>query len=138
MSTMNDIFGPPIHSYTRSEAIADGVLIEATPSVVGRFPVPVAYTAAAHADSIAWDDETDSRKQVFTGQDQTAREADVFWMFTCGARANRGRDRFEFQVHRVPPTGRAVLARAVTLVAVLDGGGDDGSPVVTIMLRGES
>ena len=82
MSTMTDIFGPPIHSYTRSEAIADGVLIEATPSVVGRFPVPVAYTAAAHADSIAWDDETDSRKQVYTGQDRTAREADVFWMFT--------------------------------------------------------
>ena len=81
MSTLSDIFGPPIHTYTRAEAIADGVLIEATPSVLGRFPMPVAYTAAAHADTIAWDDETDARKLVFAGQDQTAREADVFWMF---------------------------------------------------------
>lgn len=137
MSTMPDIFGPPIHTYTRSEAIADGVLIEVTQSVVGRFPVPVAYTAAAHAAAIAWDDETDSHKGVFTGQDQTAREADVLWMFICGARANRGGDRFEFQVHRVPPAGRGVLARPVTLVAVL-GGDDDGKPVVTIMLAGES
>ena len=53
MSMLSDIFGPPIHTYTRAEAIADGVLIEATPSVVGRFSVPVAYTAAAHADTVA-------------------------------------------------------------------------------------
>ena len=38
MSTLSDIFGPPIHTYTRAEAIADGVLIEATASVLGRFP----------------------------------------------------------------------------------------------------
>ena len=113
------------------------MLIEATQSVLGRFPMPVAYTAAAHADTIAWDDETDARKLVFTGQDQTAREADVFWMFSCGARANRGGDRFEFQVHRVPPAGRGVLARPVTLVAVL-GGDDNGRPAVTIMLQDES
>ena len=61
----------------------------------------------------------------------------MFWMFACGARVNRGRDRFEFQVHRVPPTGRGVVARPVRLVAVLDGG-DNGRPVVTIMLQGES
>lgn len=118
-------------------AIADGGLVEATPPVLGRFPMPVAYTAAAHADTIASDDETDARKLVFTGQDQTAREADVFWMFVCGARANRDRDRFEFQVHRVPPTGRGVQARPVTLVAVRDGG-DNGRPAVTIMLQDES
>lgn len=47
---------PVIHSYSRQDAIEDGVLIEC-PQDLGReagFVIPIAFTAAAWADAVAW------------------------------------------------------------------------------------
>ena len=48
------MFGEVIHSYTRAQAIADGVLIDATVGELAEvtqqhFQVPIAMTAAVHA-----------------------------------------------------------------------------------------
>ena len=52
---LRELFGEVIYAYTRAEAIADGVLIDVTETAkeVG-FRLPVALTAAAWADCVAW------------------------------------------------------------------------------------
>ena len=47
--------GPVVHTYTRAEALADGVLVDAgLLAKEAGFRWPVALTAAAWADSVAW------------------------------------------------------------------------------------
>jgi hypothetical protein len=68
-SMEDPVFGEVIAIYTRSEALADGVLIDA--SAMAReagFKWPVAITAAAWEDCVAWT-ESDSERQ--THQDQS-------------------------------------------------------------------
>lgn len=60
-----------IYSYTRAQALADGVLVDV--SDIAReagFRVPVALTRTAWEDCVAWSAE-DSRRQVH--QDESGR-----------------------------------------------------------------
>lgn len=128
-----------IHSYSRADALADGVLIDIShPADDAGFTIPVAVTAAAWADSVAWDSATEAAKPCDTGQDEHGRLWDVVWMARLAIRraAPAPRDRLDFDLFRVPATGRGLRPSRVTLVAVI-GPGDDGSPVVTIMLPWE-
>ena len=43
-----------IHSYTRADALQDGVLLELPRAMALGFRVPVAITGAAYSDCIAW------------------------------------------------------------------------------------
>ena len=43
---VREFFGEPIHTYTRKQALEDGVLVDVTPRAQGLFRVPVAITAA--------------------------------------------------------------------------------------------
>jgi len=74
-------FGEVISVYTRAQALADGVLIDAGPMAreVG-FRWPVAITAGAWADCVTWD-AADSERQ--TPQDQSGR----LWDFRALVRA---------------------------------------------------
>ena len=68
VDAMREIFGEPIHSYTRAQAIEDGQLIDV--STVAReagIVWPVALTSAAWDDCVAWTDETEARKG-YTGE----------------------------------------------------------------------
>ncbi len=61
--TMREIFGEPIHTYTRAQAIEDGQLIDvSTTAREAGIVWPVALTSAAWADCVAWTDETEKRK----------------------------------------------------------------------------
>ena len=130
-SSAESFFGDVISTYTRAQAIEDGVLIDAgAMAKEAGFKWPVVLTTAAWADCVAWTDE-DSQKQVH--QDQSGRLWDVLYMAAHGIRVSKGSgDRFQFQFYRVPRDGQSMEAELTTLKLVV-GPGDSGEPVITIM-----
>lgn len=132
---LSSVFGDVVFFYSRAQAISDGVLIDA--SELARdagFRLPVAITSAAWADCVAWSRE-DSARQVH--QDQTGRLWDVLWMAGCAARAaSQNQSELLFELYRVPRDGHATDAESCQL-KLLIGPGDEGEPVITILLPGE-
>lgn len=116
-----------IYSYTRAEALADGVLVDA--SALARdcgFRFPVALTSAAWADCVAVPLDV-------CGQDETGRLWDVLNCLAFAARQGKQADTVWFSVVvRTSDTHH----ETVKLKAVC-GPGDEGEPVVTVMLPGE-
>lgn len=126
------VFGDLIHDYSRAQAIADGALIPAPDALAREAGIrwPVALTAAAWADTVAWSDADTDRKGV--PQDETGRLWDVLWMLRYAiSRQGRAR-RVAVELYRVPRKGKALRPALVRLVAVC-GPGDDGEPVITVM-----
>ena len=133
-NTMTEVFGDPIHIYTRAQALEDGFLVDVTETAKeAGFRVPVALTRAAWADCVEWS-EKDTQRQTY--QDQAGRLWDVLWMAINAARRNTQRESFQFQLYRVPRGGRSMRPRLTRLVCKI-GPGDSGEPVITIMLPGE-
>ena len=133
--SMESIFGEVVSTYTRAQAIADGVLIDVgiTAKEAG-FRIPVAVTEAAWQDCIAWT-ERDNKRQVY--QDQSGRLWDVLFMAVVAAKGcASGGDRLQFQLSRVPRDGRSTEPTLATLKLIV-GPGDDGEPVTTILLPNE-
>ena len=128
-------FGNVISTYTRAQAIEDGVLIDVgSMAKEAGFKWPVALTADAWADCVAWTD-ADSQQQVH--QDQSGRLWDVVYMASHAIRTSKDSgDRLLFQLYRVPRDGRSTEAVLVTLKLIV-GPGDSGEPVVTILLPNE-
>ena len=141
--TMQEIFGEPIHTYTRAQAIEDGMLIDvSTTAREAGIVWPVALTSAVWADACAWSDADDKRKGGGAcWQSESGRLWDVVWMASRAIRAglrrgHDGRDPILFQVLRIPRDGRGVRPRLTTLKLQV-GPGDRGEPVITVMLPGE-
>lgn len=135
--TSAEIFGEPIYSYTRAQALEDGELIDASETAreVG-FLYPVALSAAVWADCVAWsDDDTNA-----TGwpQDQDARLWDVLYMARFGIKqaAAVETDRVRFSLLRVPRDAADPRPREVALIAHL-GPGDNAEPVITIAFESD-
>ena len=81
-------FGEVISTYTRAQAIEDGVLIDAgSMASEAGFKWPVALTSAVWADCVAWT-EDDSEQQVH--QDQSGRLWDVLYMASHAIRTSQG------------------------------------------------
>ena len=131
-----------VSSYSRAEAITDGVLVDVTDAAkaVG-FRVPVALTRAAWESFVGWD-EADSKR---TGAlcSEADRLEDVLYIarnriVTARRQAASGADdsRLAFQVHRVPREGNERRRQLGELVITI-GPGDAGEPVMTIMLPDE-
>ncbi len=136
--TLIDFFGEPISTYTRTQALADGVLVEVDPQLAREagFVVPVALTAEVYEDCVAWNEDDDVRKG--TCQDQTGRLWDVLYLARHAARhaANQTGQVARFQLYRIPRQGRDRQPRRVDLLIHL-GPGDHGEPVITISHPGE-
>ena len=130
---LEDVFGEPIAVYTRRQAIEDGVLVDLmqpeTVSLVREagFKFPVAMTAGAFVATVA-----EIGQPLPEGQDIQGRVWDVLWMLACAIRAAGSTDRVKFRVS----VWNGRRADEVKLWS-LCGPGDDGAPVVTIMLEGE-
>jgi uncharacterized protein DUF6573 len=117
-----------ISRYTRADAIAEGVLIDVTPTArEAGFKYPVALTATVWAECVA----------VPPGvvcQDEAGRLWDIVWMLKCAiARANGSEILFSLHVRndnreRTPPLVR---------VKAICGPGDDAEPVITVMMPNE-
>lgn len=126
--SLNEIFGEPIYTYTRAQAIEDGILVDV--SELAReagFRLPVAMTRTVWED--CWTDNQGVQ------QDPIGRQYDVLWMASLAARRGQGR-RVTFQVYRVPNDGRSKRAKVVLLDMHI-GPGDSAEPVITITMLGE-
>lgn len=123
-----------IHSYTRAQAIEDGVLFDAGPMALeAGFKVPVALTTAVFEDCVAWTEQDEQHKPC--GQSADGRLWDVLWMSYNAARRTDG-SQVHFPMLRIPCEGPAFEPTRVNLVLAI-GPGDEGEPVCTIMLPGE-
>ena len=128
-------YQPTVAVYTRAQVLADGVLIDAGPMArEAGFRWPVALTAGAWADCVAWDGADGERQ---TPQDQSGRLSDVLFMAAYAIRSNpKGRDELLFDLYRVPRDGQATEAELTKLKLVVDPG-DEGELVMTILLPNE-
>ena len=149
MPEQDDFFGEVISSYTRAQAIEDGVLVDLSdPSFTFRpgLPIlkeagikfPVAMTTTAFARTVQ---DPDTDEPLPPGQNLSGRLWDVLTVFKFYAQRNRG-DTILFPVsvqNWVRINGKrkeSVKQEDVNLKAVC-GPGDKGEPVITIMLPDE-
>ncbi len=138
--TEESFFGEVISTYTRAQAIEDGVLVDAGPTAkeIG-FRFPVALTSAVWADCVVWTD-SDSQKKPF--QDQSGRLYDVLFMAAFAIQTSEDfSDRLLYgvllyELYRVPRDGFSTEAKPVTLKLII-GPGDHGEPVLTILFPNE-
>ena len=137
-----------ISRYSRAQAIEDGVLVDVTNATdkdggrLNPFKFPVALTRAAYEETVAtggeWrpaaDGSEDEELQLPGCQDAGGRLWDVLHLCVCaGKRAGRS-DRAHFQVSVLVD---GVRKRKTVRLWSLCGPGDQGEPVITIMLEGE-
>ena len=127
---------PIIHRYSRAQALADGVLIDVSPTAAeAGFKVATAVTAAVFDECIEWTD--DDAKKAKTYQDQSGRLWDVLYLGATAARSPRQRQQSQllYELNVVPKPGHD-HPRVRTLKLII-GPGDDAEPVATIMLPNE-
>ena len=126
----NELFGEVISSYSRAQAIEDGVLVDVSSAAreAGiKFPVTMTRTV--------WGKYVEVPEGVKC-QDEQGRLWDILWMFRCAAAKFDG-DTLLFKLY-VRNNNRERLTRQdlVTLKAIC-GPGDTPDPVITIMLPDE-
>jgi len=133
--SLEDVFGPVVSSYSRAQAIDNGVLVDVTSMArEAGFKWPAALTHAAWCDCVAWT-ERDNRLQVY--QDESGRLWDMLFMAFYAIRtATDSGNQLRFSLYRVPRDGCTREAQEVTLKLMV-GPGDAGEPVITIMLPNE-
>lgn len=132
--TATELFGAVIYSYTRAQAIEDGVLVDVSETArEAGFRWPVAMSSAAWAECVAWSDEDDQRQ---VHQDESGRLWDVLWSAFVAIRSTGGGTQMEYPFYCVPRDGKTTDAR-LTRLKLVCGPGDDGEPVITILLPQE-
>ena len=123
-----------IFAYTRADAIIDGVLVELSDQIVSEagIKVKVAVTRAI------WDDYlSPSFLDDLPGQSVEGRTWDLLWMFGCAARRSRHASTIQFRVLFVIMKESGSIVTEDVLLKAICGPGDEGEPVITIMLPGE-
>lgn len=121
------LFGEVIFTYTREQAIEDGVLVDVTElAKEAGFRYPTCVTRAV------WDRYVEVPDCV-SGQDETGRLWDILWMARFGIQKNRSGSEVLFKLYVANEPGPA---KPVTLKAVC-GPGDSAEPVITITLPEE-
>ena len=132
---LTEFFGEVISTYSRAQALDDGVLVDAGPMAREcGFRFHTAITAAAWSDCVLWSD-ADSERQVH--QDPFGRLFDVLCMAHHAIRSSGSDgDRLTFELYRVPRDGKSTEATVTTLKLIV-GPGDQGEPVITILLPDE-
>ncbi len=125
---MDDIFGEVISSYTRAQALEDGVLVDlvgVAPEVCRQhFKVPVACSAAVWA---VIEKAVANKKHL---NDLNGVIHDILWMSRFGARLDEST-----RLYKVTIKGAG--RQSLYILKMVCGPGDDGEPVMTVMMRDE-
>ncbi len=125
-SELRSLFGEPIHTYSRADALADGNLVDA--SVMAKqtgFKAPVALTRSV------WEAYVEVPEGV-TGQDVQGRLWDILFLAAVKARGFGGNEiLFTVGVRNDNRQPRPVRLK------VMIGPGDGMEPVITILLADE-
>ena len=124
-------FGSVIYSYTRAQAVADGVQVEVTKTAneAGiRFPVFLTRTVFDAYVAVPPD---------VAGQDEAGRLWDIVWMLRFAIlRSRPGADRIPVALYvRQSDTKRPQLIKLIATCGPLDL--DDPQPAITIMMPDE-
>ena len=141
--SMEEVFGEVLSSYTRAQAIEDGVLVSLNhPSFTFRpglnicaeagIKFPVAMTIAAFAKTVS---ELDT--PLPPCQDISGRLWDVLTMFRLAAQRGGSEIRFPVTVINWVRVGGEQINRTrreTVILKALCGPVDNGEPVITIML----
>jgi hypothetical protein len=119
-----------ISTYSRAEAINDGVLVDVTqPARETGFRHPLAVTRAVWERCVAMSPAAER-----AGCDERGRLHDLLWVLFCTIRRSQGGPELAFDLLCVANSLRPLR---VPLRAVV-GPGDQGEPVITVLLVGES
>ena len=124
-------FGPVIYSYTRAQAVADGVQVEVTKTATEagiKFPVFLTRTV--------FDAYVEVPPGV-TAQDEAGRLWDIVWMLRFAIlRSRPGADRIPVALYvRQSNTERPRLIKLIATCGPLDI--DDPQPAITVMMQDE-
>ena len=124
-------FGPVVYSYSRAQAIADGVQVEVTKTALEagiRFPMFLTRTVFDAYVAVPPD---------VTGQDEAGRLWDVVWMTRFGIlRAKPGADRIPVALYvRNADNRPSRLVKLIAQCGPLDM--DDPQPAITVMMPDE-
>jgi len=124
---LQELFGEVIHTYTRAQAIEDGVLVDVSEMArEAGFKFPVAVTSAVWHEYIV----PDKRARSW-GQSEEGRLWDVLVVLSYYARQSRGRE-IRFKVIMVMMALNEKERQEIELKAIC-GPGDDFESVITIM-----
>jgi hypothetical protein len=124
---LEDLFGPVLHTYTRAEALEEGVLVDVTSTAQeAGFRIPVALTRAV------WESYVSVPPKV-RAQDERGRLWDILWMASLAARRHRDAQTVHFMV-AVRNDNRSPRPRRLKAVV---GCGDEREAVITILLPDE-
>ena len=123
-------FGPVVYSYTRKQALADGVQVEVTKTAQeAGIKFPMFLTRAVFDAYVAVPPNV-------TGQDEAGRLWDIVWMLRFAIlRARAGADRIPVALYVRNDNGAAKLIKLIATCGPLDI--DDPSPAITVMLPDE-
>jgi hypothetical protein len=125
-----DSFGPVIFSYSRAQAVADGVQVEVTKTAAEagiRFPVFI--TRGVFEQFVAVPPNV-------AGQDEAGRLWDIVWMLRFAILKSRpGATRLPFALYVRNDNHRARLVKLIATCGALDI--DDPQPAITVMLPDE-
>ena len=123
-------FGPVVYSYTRAQAVADGVQVEVTKTAQEagiRFPVFLTRTV--------YDAYVTVPPNV-TAQDEAGRLWDIVWMTRFAIlKAKPGVDRVPVALYVRNDNRRAKLIKLIATCGPLDI--DDPAPAITVMMPDE-
>ncbi|HEY9172639.1 MAG TPA: DUF6573 family protein [Verrucomicrobiae bacterium] len=123
-------FGPVIYSYTRAQAVADGVQVEVTKTAQeAGIKFPMFLTRAVFDAYVAVPPNV-------TGQDEAGRLWDVVWMTRFAIMRSRGHtDRLPVALYVRNDNRAAKLVKLIATCGPVDI--DDPSPAITVMLPDE-
>jgi hypothetical protein len=130
LSDSSSVFGDLIYSYTRQQALADGVLVDATSLArEAGFVFPVALTETLYHSYIV-----PALDLVAEGQSIQGRLWDLLYVLRFAIAKARNADTVLFTVLFLMSPGATPVP--IDLKAIC-GPGDDGEQVLTIMLPNE-
>lgn len=124
----DDFFGPVIFSYTREQAIDDGVLVD-----VSYMAREVGITFPTAVTSAVWDEYV-KVPEIVPWQDEQGRLWDILWMLRMAIQRSKGSG--ELVRYKLLVQNDEGPAKEVELKAQC-GPGDKGEPVITIMKPNE-
>ena len=123
-------FGDVVYSYTRAQAVADGVQVEVSKVAAEagiRFPVFLTRTVFDAYVAVPPD---------VSGQDEAGRLWDVVWMLRFAIqRTKRGVERLPFALYVRNDNHAAKLIKLIAVAGPLDI--DDPKPAITVMMPDE-
>jgi hypothetical protein len=129
-ANLTDLFGPPIYTYTRKQAVADGFQIDVTNTAQEagiRFPFFITRAV--------WDAYVTVPPDV-TAQDEAGRLWDLIWMTRFGIiRAKPGVARIPVALYVRNDNHRSRLVKLIATCGPLDI--DDPQPAITLMMPDE-